>query len=88
VILSDISLQISRGDSIAFVGRNGCGKSTLLKVIAGILPFEKGKVAHHGKLKFGYVPDRFPAMNLTMREYTSQIGSIAGLHKDDVQDSQ
>jgi len=83
-VLSDIKLEINRGDSIAFVGRNGSGKSTLLKIIAGLLPFEKGKVIHNGKLKFAYVPERFPAMNLTARDYISQIGMISGLQKEDV----
>ena len=84
VVLSGIDLEINRGDSMAFVGRNGCGKSTLLKIIAGLMPFEKGAVTHSGKLKFGYVPERFPRMNLTARDYIRQVGRISGLQKDDV----
>lgn len=84
IVLSNVSFQINRGDSIAFVGHNGCGKSTILKIIAGILPFEKGKVTHNGKLKFGYVPERFPVMSLTVRDYIHQIGSIEGLRKESV----
>jgi len=83
VILSDVNLKINRGDSIAFIGRNGCGKSTFLKILAGLMPFEKGNVAHHGKLKFGYVPERFPAMNLTAKDYINQIGMVSGLRKED-----
>ena len=79
VILSGISLDINRGDSIAFVGRNGYGKSTLLKIIAGLLPFEKGTVTHHGKLKFSYVPERFPALNISVKEYFMRIGAVSGL---------
>jgi len=85
VILSDICLQINRGDSIAFVGRNGCGKSTLLKIIAGVLPFEKGTVTHNGKLRFGYVPERFPSMSLTAKDYINQIAAITGLRKGDAE---
>jgi len=84
IVLNNINLEIDRGDSIAFIGRNGCGKSTLLKIIAGLLPFEKGKVTHSGKLKFGYVPERFPAMNLTAMDYIRQIGMVQGLQKDDL----
>jgi len=84
VILSDINLTISRGDSIAFIGRNGCGKSTLLKISAGLMPFEEGEVTHNGKLKFGYVPERFPAMNLPAQDYISHIGRIAGLQKEEI----
>ena len=85
VVLSDISLEINRGDSIAFIGRNGCGKSTLLKIVAGLMPFEKGKVTYSKKLQFAYVPERFPAMNLVARNYIRQIGRIAGLQMNDVE---
>ena len=84
VILSDIDLQISRGDSITFIGRNGSGKSTLLKIIAKLMPFDAGSVIHNGKLKFGYVPERFPAMNLTAQDYILQIGKVSGLQKDEI----
>jgi len=83
-VLSDINIKINPGDSIAFIGRNGCGKSTLLRIIAGVLPFEQGSVIHRGKLKFGYVPDRFPAMDLTAMDYIRQIGMISGLQKEAV----
>ncbi|MBS5134607.1 ATP-binding cassette domain-containing protein [Clostridium sp. J1101437_171009_A5] len=36
--LSDISLQIEKGDFLAVVGNNGCGKSTLCKVLNGLIP--------------------------------------------------
>ncbi|MES2769293.1 MAG: ABC-F family ATP-binding cassette domain-containing protein [Bdellovibrionota bacterium] len=36
-VISDISLEIKRGDHVAVVGLNGAGKSTLLKGIVGTL---------------------------------------------------
>ena len=34
--LSDVSLDINRGDNIAIVGANGSGKSTLLQIMGGL----------------------------------------------------
>lgn len=42
-IYSKLNLRLYRGEKIALVGPNGAGKSTLLKIIAGVLPIDKGE---------------------------------------------
>lgn len=42
--LTDINLQIKRGESIGIRGRNGAGKSTLLRVIAKIISPNRGTI--------------------------------------------
>jgi ABC-type polysaccharide/polyol phosphate transport system ATPase subunit len=49
-VLKNISFDINKGDSVAFVGRNGSGKSTILRAIAGVVPPEKGSVEVTGKI--------------------------------------
>jgi ATP-binding cassette subfamily F protein 3 len=52
-VLKDVSLTISRGERIAFVGRNGEGKSTLVKAIMGEILFDGKIQMGHGSL-IGY----------------------------------
>jgi ATP-binding cassette, subfamily F, member 3 len=46
-VLNRIAITISRGEKVAFVGRNGEGKTTLSRIIIGELD-------HEGLLKIGY----------------------------------
>ena len=43
-VLEGISLEIERGQKVAFVGQNGQGKSTLVKIIADKIKHDKGTV--------------------------------------------
>lgn len=47
LVLSDIDLDVMKGERIAFVGRNGEGKTTLARIIMGELD-------HEGHLKLGH----------------------------------
>lgn len=42
--LKNISLEIEKGDYVAFFGPSGCGKTSMLYAISGIDRFEDGKV--------------------------------------------
>src|SRR5690625_5741119 len=39
-----IDYEVERGDKIAVVGPNGAGKSTFIRILAGMEPYQKGKV--------------------------------------------
>ena len=79
VVLNNISLNIEQGESIAFTGHNGCGKSTLLKIIAGLVQPTAGMVKYEQSLLFHYVPEHFPKMHLTARQYLYSQGKMDGL---------
>jgi ATP-binding cassette subfamily F protein 3 len=43
VVYAGVDFEVERGWRIALVGANGAGKSTLLRMLAGVLPFERGE---------------------------------------------
>src|SRR3989454_3119321 len=47
--LSDVDFEVRHGEVMALVGDNGAGKSTLIKCVAGIHPYDEGKILFDGK---------------------------------------
>jgi ATPase subunit of ABC transporter with duplicated ATPase domains len=43
-VIRDLSLQLSRGEKLAIIGRNGIGKTTLIKLLTGELTPDQGKI--------------------------------------------
>jgi peptide/nickel transport system ATP-binding protein len=56
--LSDISLNLRKGEIAAVIGESGSGKSTLARVIAGLHPAAQGEIYMDGKRLAGSVEDR------------------------------
>ncbi|MCE1202896.1 MAG: ATP-binding cassette domain-containing protein, partial [Bacteroidia bacterium] len=54
IVLDHLDLTLSRGEKVAFVGRNGEGKTTLARIMAGVLPFERGEAKPGHLVKIGY----------------------------------
>jgi branched-chain amino acid transport system ATP-binding protein len=80
-ILTDLSLEVGKGEVVVLLGRNGAGKSTTLKSIMGLVRPARGELAFAGQridrlepyeiaaLGLGYVPeDRRIFTELTVME--------------------
>jgi peptide/nickel transport system ATP-binding protein len=57
-VLTDVSVEIHRGQTLAVVGESGSGKSTLARVITGLLPPGKGRITFDGAELPKSLPER------------------------------
>ncbi|GAC1483932.1 MAG: ABC transporter ATP-binding protein [Gemmatimonadaceae bacterium] len=46
--LTDISFEVNRGETIAFVGPSGAGKTTLVKLLVGLYQPKQGEILYNG----------------------------------------
>jgi NitT/TauT family transport system ATP-binding protein len=56
--LSEIDLEVRDNEFITVIGPSGCGKTTLLRIIAGLIPYDRGEVTIDGRPVVGPGPDR------------------------------
>ena len=61
-ILTDVTVNIFRGDRVGIVGPNGCGKSTLLKTLVGELPPLAGAVERGPAVRLGYFDQKLSSL--------------------------
>src|SRR3712207_5151307 len=49
VVLKDVSLSVSRSETVCIIGPSGSGKSTLLRCINALVPIERGSIKVDGQ---------------------------------------
>jgi len=74
-VLNRIEIKISRGEKVAFVGRNGEGKTTLSKIIIGQLDYSGDlKIGHNVKIGyFAQNQDELMDENLTVLQTIDDV---------------
>ena len=91
--VSDVSISVPKGQSVAFVGPSGAGKTTLIDLILGVLEPDSGQILISGKAPLetitifpgaiSYVPQDVVISNGTIRENVS-LGYPAIYATDDL----
>ncbi|QEN07105.1 ATP-binding cassette domain-containing protein [Oceanispirochaeta crateris] len=92
LVLKGINFSLEKGSAAVLSGSNGCGKTTLLRCIAGLLPYDQGKIQIMGYDKssvhwqkrrhsLAYVSQEQPhkAFPVTVMEMTAT--GLAGIKK-------
>ncbi|MCZ6689216.1 MAG: ATP-binding cassette domain-containing protein [Planctomycetota bacterium] len=61
-ILSDVSVSVEKGETLAVIGKSGCGKSTLLRHVAGLEDASTGRtlgrISLFGDVEISALPER------------------------------
>jgi NitT/TauT family transport system ATP-binding protein len=76
--LSQVDLQVRKGELVSLVGPSGCGKSTLLRLAAGLVPPTSGRV-HVESDELGYVFQ--DATLLPWRTVADNVGLLLELRR-------
>ncbi len=79
--LSNISLEVEKGEWLGVIGHNGAGKTTLLKLVAGLLKSDKGKVKLNGSVTYlsGYGVGMIDELSVVENIYLN--GAIYGIKR-------
>jgi ATP-binding cassette subfamily B protein len=64
--LVDISFDVRRGDTVAFVGPSGAGKTTLVKLLVGLYAPQSGDILYNGH----------PARTVDLNQLRERIGFV------------
>ena len=66
VILDRVNLKIDPGEALVIIGPSGTGKSTILRMIAGLMPIDKGTIYINGEKRRGLIEDQSDPIGISM----------------------
>ena len=75
-VLTGITFEVGRGELVAIMGPSGSGKTTILRAIAGLDPFQEGRVSVDGLTREGGVA----VSSATLGELRRRVGMVFQFH--------
>lgn len=93
VALSNVTLDLERGDVLGLLGPNGAGKTTCLRLLAGVLAPSSGRIeilgldlardGREARRHLGYLPERVPLYpELRVDEYLRFCARLRGIPRE------
>ena len=67
-VLSDVSLDVHKGEFVTLLGASGCGKTTTLRIVSGLETPDAGEVILGGQDMTAWPPERRP-VNTVFQSY-------------------
>jgi ABC-2 type transport system ATP-binding protein len=94
--ISNLTLQVGKGEFFGYLGPNGSGKTTTIKSIIGLVRPDEGRILVDGinvshdpiavRSIIGFVPDTpFIYNKLTGREFLRFVGGLYGMKSGDME---
>jgi ABC-2 type transport system ATP-binding protein len=83
--LRDVSLRIAPSETVGIVGRNGAGKTSTLRVLAGIVPLDRGSVEAGGRVVALLELGAGFGRDFTGRENILLQGALYGMTREDIE---
>ena len=66
VILDRVNLNIDPGEALVIIGPSGTGKSTILRMVAGLMPVDRGSIYIKGEKRKGLIEDQNDPISISM----------------------
>lgn len=85
--LSNVDLDVRRGEIVTLIGPNGAGKTTLVRLLLGIEQPTHGRILKPASTRIGYVPQRFDVDSTIPMTVGAFLALGANVTKIDIKDA-
>lgn len=83
-VLSNVDLDVHRGEIVTLIGPNGAGKTTLVRLMLGIEQPTRGRIVKPASTRIGYVPQRFEVDSTIPMSVASFLALGADVTSDEI----